>query len=122
MRWLDRHLMVGPYLTLCTAEAEYRKVLKRLKCSEVDEWIHPTALAQTHTLDNEANGIACIVCMKPGRSLLEAAPLLAHEAVHVWNRWRDHIGEDHPAEEQGAYAVQYITQALLTEYQRAEAT
>jgi hypothetical protein len=39
--------------------------------------------------------------------------LLVHEAVHVWQYFRDHIGEKTPSVEFEAYTVQYISGELM---------
>ena len=42
--------------------------------------------------------------------------LLAHEAVHVAQRYFEDIGEEDPSEELRAYAVQAVTQHLVYEH------
>lgn len=44
--------------------------------------------------------------------------LLAHEAVHVAQRYFEDIGEEDPSEELRAYAVQAVTQHLVYEHRK----
>jgi hypothetical protein len=64
--------------------------------------------------------LCCIVGLGSveGRSPIEIAGLLVHEAVHVWQVYADRIGEKNPGIEQEAYAIQCIAQELMAEYAR----
>jgi hypothetical protein len=118
-RWLDRRIgREGPYLTLCTSEAEYSDVARRLGVGTAN-WIGAHADATMHSFYGP-KGLCCIVCLGDvtGRDPIEIAGLLIHEAVHVWQHWCDDIGETHPGAEQEAYGVQAIAQELLAEYAR----
>jgi hypothetical protein len=44
--------------------------------------------------------------------------LMAHEATHVWQEIRSHMQEQNPSSEFEAYAVQHITQELLSAFQK----
>ena len=119
-RWLDRRISIpGPYLCLCLSNQEYRAVLKRLKLDSSEPWITQNANATTH-IRHDVAGLAAIVCLgsMEGRTEIEVAGLLVHEAVHVWQEWCEHYGERHPAAEQEAYAIQAISQELMAEYAR----
>lgn len=75
----------------------------------------PEAAASTHTFDSK--GKACIiVAMRPeaekGSSRVQLAGLIAHEAVHVWQFVKRHIGEREPGWEMEAYSIQAIFQNL----------
>lgn len=121
-RWLDRRIgRAGPYLTLCLSEAEFRAALKHLKSPEMPRWVSPNADATTHTFDSPDNGDpCCIVCVRghEGRNGVEVAGMLIHEAVHVWQQWCDTVGERNPGSEQEAYAIQAISQELMSEFAR----
>ncbi len=60
-------------------------------------------------------GTCAIVCVRPRgkRSRAQYAALIAHEAVHIWQRIRLELGEDSPSSEFEAYSVQSICQRLF---------
>jgi hypothetical protein len=47
---------------------------------------------------------------------LQVAALLVHEAVHVWQLFRESIGEHGPSKEFEAYSIQAISQRLMERY------
>lgn len=120
--WLNRSLMVGPYFTLCTAEEMLRRTLEDdLKFTGVVAFLSTRhANATTHFLDNQDGEHVAIVCLGStvGRSPIEVAGLLVHEAVHIWQQHCSRIGEDAPGSETEAYAIQWISQQLFGEYVR----
>lgn len=75
-----------------------------------------------HTFERDGEAV-CIVCLSgtEGRSGVEIAGMLIHEAVHIWQQYCEDIGERHPGDEQEAYAIQAIAQELLAEYARRAA-
>lgn len=116
--WLSRRIAApGPYLTLCTTEAQYIDAMKHMK-AKPEGWLRTEyADATMHTLEHPGGGVACIVCIKPTRrDGIEVAGLLVHEAVHIWQRYAARIGEDYPGAEQEAYAIQAIAQELMESY------
>lgn len=121
-QWLNRSLLVGPYLTLCTTEEMFRRVL-----TEDLEFTEPLpfhgsqyANATTHHLENKDGEAVAIVCISGyrGRDPIAVAGLLVHEAVHVWQEHCKRIGESAPGREAEAYAIQWISQELLWEFVR----
>lgn len=120
-RWLDRRIAwPGPYLCLCLSEAEYVQALAHLKLIPADDTWCRAAGGKTHYATNDDGEDVCIVCVRPGEknTPVEIAGVLVHEAVHVWQRYCDGIGERHPGVEQEAYGIQSIAQELLSEYAR----
>lgn len=63
---------------------------------------------EDHRPDHVESGICCIVCMDgyQEHSPVEIAGLLVHEAVHVWQRYCESMGEESPGAEQEAYGIQ----------------
>lgn len=119
--WLNRDLIVGPYLTLVLSEKECHKAFRlcRLPKDQWAPWIKTdTADATMHRLDNPSGNLVCIVAMRvrPGISGVQAASMLVHEAVHVWQCFRQRIGEESPSAEFEAYAIQAISQRLMSAY------
>lgn len=123
-RWLDRRIALpGPFLTLCLSESEFLATAKHLKLKEPPPWIStPQADATAHCFSAPGKASTVIVCLSrwQGRDPIEVAGLLIHEAVHIWQRYAEDMGERRPGEEQEAYAVQSIAQELLAEFARRQ--
>jgi len=116
--WLDRKLIVGPYLTLVLSDAEFQKAMD--DCGQPKNgrpaWIsNDQSDATAHTLENATGEMCCIVALRlqPDVSGVQVAGLLVHEAVHAFQRFCCSIGETDPSSEFEAYSIQAISQALL---------
>jgi len=118
MTWLDRTLIRGDFLCLCTTEAEFLKELKRTKSpAPWPKWIEDDALATTHYIVTGKGNRATIVCMTDKKmDGIPAASLLVHEAVHVVQEYFRHIGEEQPSIEVQAYAIQEVSAQLMFAY------
>ena len=118
MTWLDRTLIRGDFLCLCTTEAEFLKELKRTKSpAPWPKWIEDDAFATTHYIVTGKGNRATIVCMTDKKmDGIPAASLLVHEAVHVVQEYFRHIGEDQPSIEMQAYAIQEVAAQLMFAY------
>lgn len=119
MKWLNRDLVVGPYLALCTTEADYQRVLRHCKIprDDWDKWVHDGADATTHEFTNSNGGHICAVCIRPSEKQgPQIAGMLVHEAVHVWQYHCRSIGEREPSWEFEAYSIQAIAQRLMYAY------
>lgn len=120
VEWLNRHLIVGPYLALCFNQNDYASVLKHLKLDSVHDFVNAGANATTHCFTNPEDDLVCVVCLKDDRNRtpIQVASLLVHEAVHVWQNYCAAIGENSPSSEFEAYSIQAISQRLFEEYVR----
>lgn len=120
--WLDRRVAApGPYLTLVMSQDEFDAALRRFKMPLGTPYLSSArADATVHFFDNRRGDSVAVVALgdTTGRSGVEIAGLLVHEAVHIWQTHRENIGETHPGREQEAYAVQGIAQELMAEYAR----
>ena len=118
MTWLDRTLIRGDFLCLCTTEAEFLKELKRTKSpAPWPKWIEDDAFATTHYIVTGKGNRATLVCMTDKKmDGIPAASLLVHEAVHVVQEYFRHIGEDQPSIEMQAYAIQEVAAQLMFAY------
>lgn len=119
-RWLDRRIAKpGPYLTLCLSEDEMKHAARGLTRHPLR---YPESGALCHTFTHKTSNELCAVVVlsqtSQQRSPIEIAGLLVHEAVHVWQAYAENMGENAPATEQEAYAIQAISQELLAEYAR----
>lgn len=121
VEWLDRRIAApGPFLALCLTEEQFSSAMRRLRISAQPSWIkNDWSDATAHYCDTP-RGLAVVVCLRGwrGRSPIEIAGLLVHEAVHVWQEYAERIGEDRPGREQEAYAIQAIAQELMGSFAR----
>ena len=120
--WLGRRVAApGPCLTLVTSQDEFDAVLRHFKMPLGTPYMSSArADATAHFFDDQRGDSVAVVALgdTTGRSGVEIAGLLVHEAVHIWQTHRENIGETHPGREQEAYAVQGIAQELMAEYAR----
>jgi hypothetical protein len=118
--WLDRHLITGPVLVLCLTEAAFGVVMRDCKIPRNDwgPWIQEGANATMHSLTDSVGEMVCAVCLQTNDKVVatQIAGLLVHEAVHVWQKWRESIGEKEPSKEFEAYGIQQISQRLMHAY------
>lgn len=119
MKWLDRTLFRSPYhIGLCTSPKAFRRELKRLGVPKNSwpDFIPQDAHAATHYFEcTTKHGLSAIVCMRrdKSRTLLDHHSLLVHEAMHIWQKVRDFIGEKNPGSEFEAYSLQFISYVLF---------
>lgn len=86
--------------------------------NDVDEFMSGGRDAQ---VDFYNDGSLAIVQIKDSeRSTIEIHGLLLHEAVHVWQRIRQLMGEQEPSKEFEAYSIQAIAQDLFEMYELSE--
>lgn len=118
MTWLDRTLIRGDFLCLCTTEAEFVKELRRTKVpTPWPKWIDDDALAMTHYVVTAKGNRASFVCIADKKlDGIPTAGLLVHEAVHVVQEYFRYIGEESPSIEFQAYAIQEVSNHLMYAY------
>lgn len=122
INWLNRNVApLSPHLCLCLSEDEYKAMLKHVKVSTEHPWVNDGSYATMHTfMSDDGKSVTCAVCLSDykARDPVEVAGILVHEAVHIWQRWCDHFGEDKPGYEQEAYAIQFLSGTLMGEFAR----
>ena len=121
IQWVRRVLMENTYyVALCTTEKSFRKELKRLELPREDwpTFTSKNANATCHFLEWCDSKKIVIVCLGDctGRTPIEIAGLLVHEAVHIWQARHEDIGEKTPSHEMEAYAIQRIAIELMAAY------
>jgi len=122
VKWCDRKLIVGPYMTLCLSEKEYRTAMRRIKAPEpLPPFVAPGKGATTHIMDTN-NGVVAVIGIDIPKKCdpIEIYGLLLHEAVHVWQAFVKDIGEDNPSDEFEAYSIQALAQQLFKAYRAAK--
>lgn len=93
---------------LVTSKAEWRWVQKDV--GHQAKWQKPTG-AITWWF-NHGGHLTVLVAVNPKADEEAALKFLVHEAVHVWQNVRKHIGEHEPSKEFEAYTVDGIFVAL----------
>lgn len=120
MKWLGQALITGPHMALALSERDFLRAHKQLRLPRelAKPWI-ASGDATTHMYSHREHGLACIVCLAANEqhmSGIQIAGLLVHEAVHVFQFWREEVGEVAPSSEFEAYAIQRIAQRLMESY------
>jgi len=124
-RPLDRALVLGLDLYLCTSERMFTVLMNQMlrpTSSRPDPWC-PFGKACHHTVDFPGRLPASVVCIDAHAARFADDPILAaavlvHEATHAKQRFMEVIGERSPSTEFEAYAMQNLTENLLREYHR----
>lgn len=84
--WLDRTIVSGPYLALCTTKPLFRDCVKRLGCKTKIKFVVADSHARVHYFTGK--GLTCVVCIDAKRaadytgiqiaSLLDDRPIRDH--------------------------------------------
>jgi predicted metal-dependent peptidase len=106
---------------LFTDEQKFKRELKRLGVPPEDAPRFPERnAARVNYLVDKDEGELALVCIGDcsDKHSLEVVALIVHEAVHVWHRHCELIGEDAASKstEYESYAIQHLTQELLFAY------
>lgn len=120
LNWLERDTVYAPYTLLCLSEKEYRKAVKYCQVRDPAPWIDEgRQVACVHTWER-GGSLVCVVCLDPPKSYdgISIAATLVHEAVHIFQRLCESIGEDNPSREFEAYSIERIFERLAREYAR----
>lgn len=122
MKWLSEPLMPLPVqLALFVDEASYLREMRRLKVKNPPQFVPNDARACCHYFENDKTFCTYVtVCLNrekvAGRSGVEIAAVIVHEAVHVWQECVGYIGEKKPCREFEAYSIQHISEQLMKSY------
>lgn len=123
VKWLNRELMHCPKLCLVLTEEAYLKALRSVgvAVSSRGHWLAGNAEGGCMTSCKDSGGrTVCIVAIRPGpeQNWVEIFAMIAHEAVHVFQRYCEDIGEAQPSMEFEAYSIEKLTIRLVYEYCR----
>lgn len=107
-------------VVLCLNQQDFNTYLDMLGLLAHTEepYLLPGAYATGHLYTDTPQGPVYLICFNTYASLtpIEAACILVHEAVHVWQAHCEFIGEDNPGVEVEAYAIQAISKQLMLSY------
>lgn len=117
--WCDRRIIVNPYhMGVCLTEEAFWRAMNHMKIpveARPPFILNRQSHATLHTFEHTDVKLVALLCMRgwEGRNPIEVAGLIVHEAVHLWQAIREHIGEKFPSSEFEAYSVQAIAQDLM---------
>jgi hypothetical protein len=123
-KWLDRDTVRAPYMALCLTERAFLAAVRHCKVKQPGPWLDTNKQkACVHTWELEGK-VTCVVCLHPDAAAgdpIEVAASLIHEAVHVFQRLCDSIGESEAGREFQAYSIERIAERLMREFVRQTA-
>ena len=117
--WLGDCLIQLPCnIAICDSEAQFLNILKKIKLSAQlwPVWIADKAEGCTHLFSDEHGDMVCVICVRKGLSRTCTIGIIVHEAVHAWQLIKNIIAEDKPSDEFEAYAIQNLSQRLISAY------
>ena len=105
--------------SLVTSRKKYKKFCKEheIEANKQVESIECDACVVTH-LDNGSHHCVVVLLVSNDGDKNHLLGVLAHEAVHVYQEFRDYIEENAPSSEFEAYTIQEIFLNLINEYDR----
>lgn len=115
-------IKMGPYpikVAFTTKPAVFKR---ELKCMGVParDFVAINGSAMCHMFVTTTDWPSCIVCVAADRikksGVGRVAAIMAHEAAHVWQTYRETAGENNPGAEQEAYFLQYLTEHFTNIY------
>lgn len=109
--WCDRGWQ-PVHFGYCPSKKDWHKLCKFLGITHP----YPTADGSVTTFDRTNGQTLCVMTLRNTKRATKAGlvGLVVHEATHIWQIIQGHIGETAPGDEMEAYAVQAITQELIT--------
>lgn len=115
--WINRGWQTA-YIGFCPSATAWKRAMKRLGCPNEP---YPQSAGRCSTFEKKGGigGLTIIVSLGPAAEHAndtEIAGLIVHEATHVWQFVREHMGEKHPSVEFEAYSMQAIFQGLYDAY------
>ncbi len=107
---------------LCLSAKDYAATLARIKPTDLG---HKEFLSKGDSACCKfirirgGTSVRIVVCYRPSKKPIEEIHAdLIHEAVHVWQYIRDHIGEEKAGDEQEAYSIERIAFGLMRSYKK----
>lgn len=116
--WLGRSLVESPiYYCLVTSEKECHQVLRKLKIPREmwSQWLTSDANVTFYEKSDFKVAVVAIE-INTDKDINQVNALLVHEAVHIWQKIKEELGEENPSVEFEAYSIQRIALELMSEY------
>ena len=120
VEWIYKDLVSSPCcIGVCRSDVAFRRELKRLSVPPEqwpEKWLSADkdgCVWEFKKHDGTEHCIVVCIGSRRGVSLDSWVGIFVHEAVHVWQKVREFLGETNPSNEFEVYAIQNIAQRLL---------
>jgi hypothetical protein len=116
------HIYQTPFDHVLYALARNQKQLNQITGSCQEKFLDVQADACVTYFENESNKSLCIVQLPDvaDKTIVQIHGLLLHEAVHIWQKLKNKMYEDHPSIEFEAYSIQRIALDLFEAFQDSD--
>jgi hypothetical protein len=126
VKYVDRGLVFNPlYVGLAITAKDFDEECNKLGITKPPVFVPEGCGACVHYLEKKSDGFIreiAIVCLKENshktKKIEAIHAMLVHEAMHVWRRCRQALGEDYPSSEFEAYSMQNLCQSIFTSYKK----
>lgn len=115
IKWLDRDIITGPYITLCTSYDEYVTASQQFRKHDISAPFRNQGRCEAFYHKGKLV-IIVVIQGVVGWSLEECIGLIVHEASHTSDHLFEDLGEKTPSAEFKAYTIQTISQTLTVEF------
>jgi hypothetical protein len=112
--WCDRSFF-PVHFGFCPNEAAW---VREMRLLGIKDEPYPVSDGKATILEHKGEVAAIVTLSQKDRQFSKESVfgLIAHEAVHVWQKVREEMGEDRPSTEFEAYAIQHIFVHLAAAY------
>ena len=107
------------YYCVVVSQKQFDEQLKHLKVDYFDYMDDSKATQGVlHVFENANGNWSCVVAINENvlKDDVKAIGILVHEGVHMWQKYKEFIGEKNPSLEFEAYGIQKIFSNLMQSF------